>query len=337
MKRNREDIVAAAFAASGPGASFDPIRVQKLMFLIDREVAERIGGPFFHFRPYHYGPFDRTIYDVIGRLVAVGDARDDSSGPYPRYLLTKAGYRRGTAVLASFPDSVADYVARASRLGPADAVPPDARGDLSAAPRHGGEQRGPSPGVGATHPLAESVHSGYDPRIRYNRYDAPISRSGGWPGIRSGGDRSGLARRRRSSRRCDGRIRRVGTTLVSRRRRKRKRAEKRGVGRNNPTPPGSDGVPSETPKDVLVALLPHCRSLLKKSSRSHINRASRSRQVRCLLPASSEPTRTRCQARPTASLRWRRSNRSTGMYSNPCDSPRMPHAKRAASGWRSQS
>ncbi len=56
MKRNRGDILAAAFAAAGPGAAFDPIRVQKLLFLIDREVTERIGGPFFHFRPYHYGP-----------------------------------------------------------------------------------------------------------------------------------------------------------------------------------------------------------------------------------------------------------------------------------------
>ncbi len=52
---------------------------------------------------------------MIGRLVVVGDARVDSSGPYPRYLLTKAGYRRGIKVLASFPDPVADYLARASR------------------------------------------------------------------------------------------------------------------------------------------------------------------------------------------------------------------------------
>ena len=115
MKRNREDIIAAAFAAAGPGAAFDPIRVQKLLFLIDREVSERIGGPFFDFRPYHYGPFDRAIYGVIERLVAARDARVDSSGPYPRYLLTKTGYRRGTAVLASFPDPVSDYVGRASR------------------------------------------------------------------------------------------------------------------------------------------------------------------------------------------------------------------------------
>ena len=115
MKRNREDILTAAFAAAGPGAAFDPIRVQKLLFLIDREVSERIGGPFFHFRPYDYGPFDRSIYDVIGKLVAAGDDQVDSSGPYPHYLLTGAGYRRGTAVLADFPEEVADYFHRAAR------------------------------------------------------------------------------------------------------------------------------------------------------------------------------------------------------------------------------
>ena len=115
MQSNREDLLTAAFAAAGPGAAFDPIRVQKLLFLIDREVSERIGGPFFDFRPYHYGPFDRTIYDVIGRLVASGDARVDSSGLYPRYLLADPGHRRGTAVLASFPEEVADYFGRAAR------------------------------------------------------------------------------------------------------------------------------------------------------------------------------------------------------------------------------
>ncbi len=113
--RNRRDIVAAALAAAGPGASFDPIRAQKLMFLIDREVSDRIGGPFFHFKPYHYGPFDRAIYDVIGRLVEAGTVRVDNSGPYNRYQLTESGHRRGEATLASLPASVADYMRRAAR------------------------------------------------------------------------------------------------------------------------------------------------------------------------------------------------------------------------------
>ena len=59
MMRNHDDIVAAAFAATEPGTKFDPLRAQKLLFLIDQVVSERIGGPFFDFRPYLYGPFDQ--------------------------------------------------------------------------------------------------------------------------------------------------------------------------------------------------------------------------------------------------------------------------------------
>ena len=115
MTRNREEVVAAAFAAAGPGASFDAIRVQKLLFLIDRVVSERIGGPFFHFQPYHYGPFDRAIHGVIGAMAAAGDVQINASGAYPRYSLTQAGYRRGTATLVSFPAPVADYFGRVAR------------------------------------------------------------------------------------------------------------------------------------------------------------------------------------------------------------------------------
>ena len=115
MGWDRSDTVTAAFAAGGPGAAYDPIRAQNLLFLVDREVSDRIGGPFFDFRPYHYGPFDRAVYAVIGELEAAGNARVDTSGPYPHYLLTTTGYRRGAAVLADFPDPVADYVERASR------------------------------------------------------------------------------------------------------------------------------------------------------------------------------------------------------------------------------
>ena len=115
MIRNSAEIVAAAFAAAGRGASFDPIRIQKLMFLIDREVSGRIGGPFFDFKPYLYGPFDRAIYDVIGRLVAARTVWVDTSGPYHRYALTESGYRRGDETLASVPASVADYMGRAAR------------------------------------------------------------------------------------------------------------------------------------------------------------------------------------------------------------------------------
>lgn len=117
MAWDRSDIVTASFAAGGPGASFDPIRTQKLLFLVDREVSERIGGPFFDFQPCHYGPFDADVYRVIEELATAEEVRVDGSGRYPRYryILTGSGYGRGTAVLDGLPQAVAKYLRDAAR------------------------------------------------------------------------------------------------------------------------------------------------------------------------------------------------------------------------------
>ncbi len=115
MTRNRDDIVAAAFAAAGPGAKIDPLQAQNLLFLVDRVVSERIGGPFFDFRPYLYGPLDHAVDDAVQNLVAAGFAQTDESGRYPRHSLTDSGRRRGEEALGSFPAPVADYFGRAAR------------------------------------------------------------------------------------------------------------------------------------------------------------------------------------------------------------------------------
>ena len=115
MERNRKDIVAAAFAAAGPGAAFDPIRVQALLFLMDRAVSDRIGGPFFDFQPHRHGPFDAGVYDAIEEMAEAGTARIDQSVLGPRYLLTEPGSERGDAVLASFDPTVGDYFGRTAR------------------------------------------------------------------------------------------------------------------------------------------------------------------------------------------------------------------------------
>ena len=99
MERNRRDIVTAAFANAGPGAAYGPIRVQILLFLIDRAVADRIGGPFFDFQPGLYGPLDVAVYDELVGMAAAGDALIDETGRYPRYVLTGAGRAKGEAML----------------------------------------------------------------------------------------------------------------------------------------------------------------------------------------------------------------------------------------------
>ena len=62
MTIGRSQVVLAAMAAGGPGAGFFPIQLQKVLFLIDREIHEFVNGPHFHFIPYHYGPCDKDIY-----------------------------------------------------------------------------------------------------------------------------------------------------------------------------------------------------------------------------------------------------------------------------------
>lgn len=102
MTRNRDDIVAAAFAAAGPKLEFDPLRAQKLLFLIDQVVSGRIGGPFFNFRPYLYDPFDRVVYDAIQNLVAAGYAQTDTAGPYNAMCSPTSGIVMGRRCLDRF-------------------------------------------------------------------------------------------------------------------------------------------------------------------------------------------------------------------------------------------
>ena len=43
----RPNLVLAALAAGGENASYWPVQVQKLLFLIDREASALVGGPHF--------------------------------------------------------------------------------------------------------------------------------------------------------------------------------------------------------------------------------------------------------------------------------------------------
>ena len=115
MARKRFDIVLAAMAAGGTGARYDPVRVQKLFFLIDRETSEFIDGPYFHFEPYHYGPFDKAVYEDLDELAEQGKINIDTAGRYNRYSLTGSGHARGVAVLSALPEPAARYMEDAAK------------------------------------------------------------------------------------------------------------------------------------------------------------------------------------------------------------------------------
>ena len=85
------------------------------MFLIDREVAIRIGGPFFDFKPYNYGPFDKAVYNELATLEILGKV-EIVRGQFDAFRLTDLGQQEGDAVLGALPKGVKDYIVRASQF-----------------------------------------------------------------------------------------------------------------------------------------------------------------------------------------------------------------------------
>lgn len=107
---DKEELVLAGLAADGENASFTPVQVQKLFFLIDREATHLFDGPHFNFKPYDYGPFDKSVYEILDVLSAKGLCTTEVSGRYRKYRLTQDGFQVGTAALESLNQTRADYL-----------------------------------------------------------------------------------------------------------------------------------------------------------------------------------------------------------------------------------
>jgi uncharacterized protein len=107
---DRDGILLSALAAGGENATFTPVQVQKLFFLIDKEAAKLVGGPHFSFAPYDYGPFDRKVYDALDGLRNAGLTNVQSTGRYRVYSLTQAGFQIGEQRLQTLPEIARRYI-----------------------------------------------------------------------------------------------------------------------------------------------------------------------------------------------------------------------------------
>ncbi len=114
MTLSSTQVVSGAMAAGGSGAVYDPVQIQKLLFLIDREIPEQVGGPHFRFVPYHYGPFDERVYGVLHLLERKGQVTVDRTGPYPCYALTDLGLKEGLGILRTLAPTASDYLTQAA-------------------------------------------------------------------------------------------------------------------------------------------------------------------------------------------------------------------------------
>jgi hypothetical protein len=100
VKLNQEDLLLAGMSASKE-AVYTPVQLQKLFFLIDKEIGNRIGGPYFNFIPYNYGPFDKHLYDYLKNLENQGKVQIliSASSSLPKYKVTTKGFEEGERVL----------------------------------------------------------------------------------------------------------------------------------------------------------------------------------------------------------------------------------------------
>lgn len=111
---NRKEIVLAAMAPA-KGRTHTPVQLQKLFFLIDRKVPDKVAGPHFDFQPYDYGPFDKDVYTVLETLAAEALVEAADTGrSWKMYSLTPDGQRKGEELLGSLDPTTKDYIERLS-------------------------------------------------------------------------------------------------------------------------------------------------------------------------------------------------------------------------------
>jgi hypothetical protein len=112
---DKNDFVLAVMS-SCPDVTYTPVQVQKLFFLIDQKIPGLVEGPYFHFAPYHYGPFDCTVYSALEELSADGSVTITGSASYRSYSTTSRGQTKGRALFEKLPVKAREYISKLSEL-----------------------------------------------------------------------------------------------------------------------------------------------------------------------------------------------------------------------------
>ena len=113
----REELMLAAMSPAGTGP-FSPVQVQKLFFLLDRNISAQTKGPHFRFEPYDYGPFDKEVYWELENLKDGGQveiAESTEHGPRT-YRLTNDGLNKGEEILGELTEPVQQYIRKVVKV-----------------------------------------------------------------------------------------------------------------------------------------------------------------------------------------------------------------------------
>lgn len=115
LKMTKKDIILAALSPAKE-SRYTPVQVQKLLFLIDKQIPRLVGGPIFDFKPYNYGPFDKSVYEEITALANDGYIDIISENTWQCYRLTNIGQTKGEQLFRALDEVAQSYVAKASEF-----------------------------------------------------------------------------------------------------------------------------------------------------------------------------------------------------------------------------
>ncbi|HLM99865.1 MAG TPA: hypothetical protein VK335_11310 [Bryobacteraceae bacterium] len=107
---NRQDWALLAVDRAGTGG-LSPVQIQKILFLLGKELPNEITIPFYNFVPHNYGPFCKDVYSDAERLAADGlVAIERKSAGYPEYRITPPGSERAMAVAREATPRLLEYL-----------------------------------------------------------------------------------------------------------------------------------------------------------------------------------------------------------------------------------
>ena len=111
----RESFVLVALF-SGKGAVYSPVQLQKMLFLVDRNLKDELKGPVFNFQPYDYGPFDKSIYSVVESLAKEGLVviQTEEGRGWNTYTLSDQGARIASQIYSALPEKARAYFEKIS-------------------------------------------------------------------------------------------------------------------------------------------------------------------------------------------------------------------------------
>jgi len=113
-KMKRVDFVLAALSAEG--GRFSPVQVQKMFFLLEKNIPSATFKHSFGFKPYNYGPYSCSVYQDLEELSVQGLVAVTQSSSFREFAVTPEGAEQGKVALKELSEPAQLYIRQVSKF-----------------------------------------------------------------------------------------------------------------------------------------------------------------------------------------------------------------------------